>query len=93
MQLSSHQLIQLIGKDELNVQDEKEVYNAVLKWVKYDEDNRNRKMENILAAVRCQFLPPKFLNDQIQKCDVIKKTPACKEYLAKIFKVVELMVN
>lgn len=45
-------------------------------------------MEDILAAVRCQFLPPKFLNDQIQKCDVIKKTPACKEYLAKIFKVV-----
>lgn len=93
LQLSAHQLIQLIRKDELNVQDEKEVYNAVLKWVKYDEDNRHRKMEDILAAVRCQFLPPKFLNDQIEMCDVIKKTPACKEYLAKIFKVRKQSVN
>lgn len=29
------QLIALIRKDELNVQEEREVYNAVLKWVYY----------------------------------------------------------
>lgn len=81
------QLINLIKKDELNVQDEKEVYNAVLKWVKYDEDTRYTKMEHILSAVRCQFLTPKFLNDQMTHCEVLKKTPACKEYLARIFKV------
>jgi len=61
LQLSAMQLINLIKKDELNVQEEREVYNAVLKWVKYDEDNRYPKMEHILCAVRCQFLTPKFL--------------------------------
>lgn len=61
LQLSAIQLINLIKKDELNVQEEREVYNAVLKWVKYDEDNRYPKMEHILCAVRCQFLTPKFL--------------------------------
>lgn len=61
LQLSAIQLVILIRKDELNVQEEREVYNAVLKWVKYDEDNRYPKMENILYAVRCQFLTPKFL--------------------------------
>lgn len=85
-QLNGFQLITLIKKDELNVQDEKEVYNAVLKWVKYDEDTRHTKMEHILSAVRCQFLTPKFLNDQMTNCDVLKKTPACREYLARIFK-------
>ncbi|XP_022905246.1 kelch-like ECH-associated protein 1B isoform X2 [Onthophagus taurus] len=85
LQLSAFQLVNLIKKDELNVQEEKEVYNAVLKWVKYDEDTRHVKMENILCAVRCQFLTPKFLNDQIAKCDVLKKTPACRLYLSKIF--------
>lgn len=87
LQLNTIQLINLIKKDELNVQDEKEVYNAVLKWVRYDEENRHTKMEHILSAVRCQFLPPQFLNDQMTNCEVIKKTPACKEYLARIFKV------
>ncbi|CAH0555051.1 unnamed protein product [Brassicogethes aeneus] len=92
-QLTAHQLVSLIKKDELNVQDEKEVYNAVLKWVKYDEDNRHMKMECILSAVRCQFLPPKFLNDQMTNCDVIRKTPACKEYLARIFKDLTLHIR
>ncbi|KRT79769.1 BTB And C-terminal Kelch domain containing protein, partial [Oryctes borbonicus] len=86
LQLNAMQLVTLIKKDELNVQEEKEVYNAVLKWVKYDEDSRHQKMEHILCAVRCQFLTPKFLNDQLAKCDVLKKTPACREYLARIFK-------
>ncbi|KAG5672550.1 hypothetical protein PVAND_002671 [Polypedilum vanderplanki] len=86
LQLSAMQLVNLIRKDELNVQDEREVYNAVLKWVKYDEDNRYPKMEHILYAVRCQFLTPKFLKEQMKNCDVLKKVPACREYLAKIFK-------
>lgn len=93
LQLNTLQVINLIKKDELNVQDEKEVYNAVLKWVRYDEEHRHKKMELILNAVRCQFLPPKFLNDQMTNCEVIKKTPACKEYLARIFKDLTLHVR
>nr|XP_036220899.1 kelch-like ECH-associated protein 1B isoform X4 [Bactrocera oleae]XP_036220900.1 kelch-like ECH-associated protein 1B isoform X4 [Bactrocera oleae]XP_036220901.1 kelch-like ECH-associated protein 1B isoform X4 [Bactrocera oleae] len=86
LQLSAYQLIALIRRDELNVQEEREVYNAVLKWVKYDEENRYPKMEHILYAVRCQFLTPNFLKEQMRNCDVLRKVPACREYLAKIFK-------
>ncbi|XP_054734550.1 kelch-like ECH-associated protein 1B [Anastrepha obliqua] len=86
LQLNAYQLIALIRRDELNVQEEREVYNAVLKWVKYDEDNRYPKMEHILYAVRCQFLTPNFLKEQMRNCDVLRKVPACREYLAKIFK-------
>lgn len=43
-------------------------------------------MEQILYAVRCQFLTPKFLKEQMKNCDVLRKVPACREYLAKIFK-------
>ncbi|KQS38894.1 kelch-like ECH-associated protein 1 isoform X1 [Drosophila erecta] len=86
LQLSAYQVIALIRRDELNVQEEREVYNAVLKWVKYDEDNRHCKMEHILGAVRCQFLTPNFLKEQMKNCDVLRKVPACREYLAKIFK-------
>lgn len=80
------QLISLVRKDELNVQEEREVYNAVLKWVKYNEEARGPKMEHILQAVRCQYLTPNFLREQMKNCDVLKKMPACREYLAKIFK-------
>lgn len=86
LQLSAIQLIGLIRKDELNVQGEREVYNAVLNWVKYDEDNRHPRMEHILYAVRCQLLPPSFLNDQMKNCEVLRRAPNCRRYLEEIFK-------
>lgn len=85
LQLSVMQLICLIRKDELNVQGERDVYDAVLKWVRYDEESRYPKMEHILYAVRCQLLTPNFLKEQMKTCDVLQKVPACREYLAKIF--------
>ncbi|XP_049285643.1 kelch-like ECH-associated protein 1B isoform X1 [Anopheles funestus] len=85
LQLSAMQLICLIRKDELNVQGERDVYDAVLKWVKYDEDNRYPKMESILSAVRCQLLTPSFLKEQMKNCAVLRRAPGCREYLAKIF--------
>ncbi|CAL4103866.1 unnamed protein product, partial [Meganyctiphanes norvegica] len=85
LQLSDCQLKLLINRDELNVPDEKDVYNAVMKWVMYDEDNRQPKMENILQAVRCQYLSPRFLNEQMRTCQLLKNAPRCREYLAKIF--------
>ncbi|XP_050342451.1 kelch-like ECH-associated protein 1B isoform X2 [Nymphalis io] len=86
LQLTAQELICLIRKDELNVREEREVYNAVLSWVKFDEDRRYPRMEHILQAVRCQYLTPSFLKEQMSTCSVLKKVPACREYLAKIFK-------
>ncbi|KAI5638650.1 kelch motif domain-containing protein [Phthorimaea operculella] len=85
LQLTTQELICLVRKDELNVREEREVYNAVLSWVKYDEEKRHARMEHILQAVRCQYLTPSFLKEQMRTCRVLNKVPACREYLAKIF--------
>jgi kelch-like protein 19 len=84
--LSPCQLIQLINRDELNVRCESEVYNAVLEWVKYEEEKRSPKFEHLLSAVRCHFLTPHFLNKQILHCRVLKKNQQCLEYLTRIMK-------
>nr|QPF20446.1 Kelch-like ECH-associated protein 1 [Chilo suppressalis] len=85
LQLTLTELIALIRKDELNVREERDGYNAVIAWVKHDEDRRHSRMEHILQAVRCQYLTPRFLKEQMSTCAVLKKVPACREYLAKIF--------
>ncbi|XP_014225331.1 kelch-like ECH-associated protein 1 [Trichogramma pretiosum] len=93
LQLSTRQLVQLVSSDELDVQEEKDVYNAVLKWVSYKEDDRSPLMESILHSVRCQYLTPNFLREQMKNCDLLKRMPSCKEYLAKIFKDLTLHVK
>ena len=78
---------QLIKRDELNVNCESEVYDAVLAWVKYEERNRRPKLEQLLAGVRCVFLTPNFLRKQIQQCEILKSNQGCRDYLSRIFKV------
>ncbi|XP_063705681.1 kelch-like ECH-associated protein 1B isoform X2 [Culicoides brevitarsis] len=83
LQLSDDLLVKLIRRDRLNVQGEKDVYNAVMAWVRYD-DRRISKFESILSSVRCQYLAPNFIKQQMQTCDVFNRVPSCREYLRKI---------
>ena len=79
--------MKLVRRDTLNVIEERVVYNAVVRWVKYDEERRQPTMKDVLHAVRCQHLPPSFLRDQVNNCDLVKKSPQCRKYLTDIFKV------
>lgn len=82
--LNACKLVSLIRRDELNVRCESEVFNAVLRWVRSDEETRCPKMKDILIAVRCHFLTPRFLSQQIQSCEIVKNIPQCCDYLSKI---------
>ncbi|KAF8774557.1 Kelch-like ECH-associated protein 1 like protein [Argiope bruennichi] len=82
--LSALQMIKLIKRDELNVRSEMEVFNAVLRWVKHDKPRRCPRLSDILNAVRCHFLTPRFLKEQMQKCEVLKNEPQCCDYLSRI---------
>lgn len=82
--LSAGQLVNLIKRDELNVRCELEVFNAVLRWVKHDEARRRSKTADVLSAVRCHFLTPRFLKQQLQSCELVRSMPQCSEYLTKI---------
>ncbi|KAH7935342.1 hypothetical protein HPB52_006459 [Rhipicephalus sanguineus] len=77
-------LVALVRRDELNVRCESEVFNAVLRWVKHDEHRRRAKMADVLYAVRCHFLTPRFLMHQLQTCDLVRSMPQCCDYLHRI---------
>ena len=84
MQLSSNQLTQVIKRDELNVRCESEVYEAVMTWVSHEPCNRLNKLEQLLGAVRCHFLTPCFLQQQLRESDILTRAPLCKAYLQRI---------
>lgn len=87
LSLTAGQLVALVKRDELNVRCESEVFNAVLRWVKHDEGRRRSKMADVLYAVRCHFLTPRFLKQQLQTCDLVRSMPQCCDYLSRIIQV------
>ncbi|OWA51508.1 Kelch-like ECH-associated protein 1 [Hypsibius exemplaris] len=84
LQQSVCQLINLIKRDELVVKSESEVYNAVMLWIKYDEKNRRPHLEDIVYVVRCYFLSPDFLEQQLKSCEVLKSHPNCRQRSVKV---------
>ena len=92
MNLNLMQLVALIKHDKLNVWCESEVYNACIRWVKHDEGTRKQCFEKLLGSghIRCEHLTPAFLKRQLDRCDILKNEPKCKDFLSRIFQELKL---
>merc|ERR1719351_463228 len=75
---------ELISKDELHVVCESQVYNAVVEWVKYDVNSRQRLLNKLITNVRCHLIKPEFISKQLKNCEIVRST--CYDYLTKVLK-------
>lgn len=78
--ISETQLIDLMSSDDLEVDREEEVFNAVLKWVEADEGGcvqRKSRLHRVLAHVRLPLVSPYFLHDLVEKNGVVSGSPEC----------------
>ncbi|XP_053321698.1 kelch-like ECH-associated protein 1A [Spea bombifrons] len=88
--LTHCQLLDLVNQESLNVLCESEVYNACLRWMQWDLNNRAQYFHVLLNAVHIYALPPKFLAVQLQQCPILHKEISCRAYLSKIFQEMSL---
>lgn len=71
----------LISNEELNVECEEDVYNALICWVKHDLNNRKALLAEMLGKIRLPLLAPHFLVDQVEKEELIHQDIACRNLL------------
>ena len=84
--ISESQLIDLISSDELEVEKEEEVFNAVLKWVDGPDSgcaNRKIRLHRVLAHVRLPLVSPYFLHDCVEKNSVVNQSPECMKLVSE----------
>ncbi|EMP29846.1 Kelch-like protein 7 [Chelonia mydas] len=55
----------------------KQVYDAAVRWLKYDEPNRQPYMVDILAKVRFPLISKNFLSKTVQAEPLIQDNPEC----------------
>lgn len=72
-QLSADQLATLLKSDDLNVPTEQDVFHALISWVKYDLDAREKYIPELLGLIRLPLLPPavslKYSNSITCRCN------------------------
>lgn len=57
-QLNADQLATLLKSDDLNVPTEQDVFHALMSWVQYDSENREKCIPDLLRLIRLPLLPP-----------------------------------
>lgn len=57
-QLNTKQLSKLLASDDLNVQSEQEVFDALVAWVQHDASVRDKCIPDLLALIRLPLLQP-----------------------------------
>ena len=78
-ELSCKELIEFIKDDDVNVEDEDVVFDAVLDWVRHDLDNRKSSFQTIIEHVRLPYCSSNYLQHMKDRYDLF--TPKCYEYL------------
>ncbi|XP_071828759.1 kelch-like protein 2 [Apostichopus japonicus] len=79
--LSAEQVCNLISNDNLTAQSEKEVFEAIISWVRQDVTNRYDYTHQLLEHVRLMLLPSEYLITRVQEESLVKNDSQCKDYL------------
>lgn len=81
MDLSYEEVKKIVSNNELNVDDEKTVYEAVINWVKSDEENRKKYLYSLLEQIKLPYISPDYIVDNIISEDLIKKCLKCRDLI------------
>lgn len=75
------QLIDIIKNDELNVQSEEHVYQAVMNWVRYNINDRKDSLVQVLEHIRFPLMNAKFLVSHVGSDPIIRQDPSCRDLI------------
>uniref|UniRef100_U5EHJ6 Kelch-like protein diablo n=1 Tax=Corethrella appendiculata TaxID=1370023 RepID=U5EHJ6_9DIPT len=79
--LNFDELIDIIRRDELNVPNEENIFEACMKWVKFDQETRSDYLPQVLAKIRLPLLSPQFLADRVATEELIRTSLKCRDLL------------
>ena len=79
LKLTPGKLIEFISDDNLYIENEEDVFSAVLRWHDHDPDNHSVNFYKVCEHVRLPLVNPYFLHDVVAKHVAVVNSPACRQ--------------
>ncbi|XP_046874084.1 kelch-like protein 40b [Hypomesus transpacificus] len=67
LQLGASELAAILTSDTLDVETEENVYEALMRWVAEDENNRLKDLPGLLDCVRLRLVTPEYFTETVEK--------------------------
>lgn len=81
--LELHQLINIICHDDLVVDGEEQVYEAIVSWVNYQFKERARFFDELFQCIRLSSLSEDFVKDKVAQNLLVRQGNTCTTTLVK----------
>ncbi|KDR12412.1 kelch-like protein 10 [Zootermopsis nevadensis] len=89
LELPVEDLKEIIESEELNVKDEKVVWDCILRWINHDPDNRKGHIAGLLKFVILSLLDAKFFKLEVSKHPYVTEFKACRSLISETLKLLD----
>ncbi|XP_062250371.1 kelch-like protein 10 [Platichthys flesus] len=79
LQLSVLDLTDILGKDELNVKNERTVFDVILRWIAHIPNERKQHIAVLLSQVRLAKISIEYIENNVVTNELVKFNPECQE--------------
>ena len=86
IQLSAHNVADLISSSDLGVLSEEDVFEAVIQWVSHDRKTRDDHLPTLIKCVRYYLLTQNYLLKHVSENKLLKSSPSCQDFIIKALK-------
>uniref|UniRef100_A0A8C6KS77 Kelch like family member 4 n=1 Tax=Nothobranchius furzeri TaxID=105023 RepID=A0A8C6KS77_NOTFU len=83
--LPTAEIVKLLSSDDINVPDEETIFQALMMWVRYDVQHRQKDLGVLLAYIRLPLLPPQLLAD-LENNKMFSNDLECQKLLMEAMK-------
>ncbi|KAF3703624.1 Kelch-like protein 40b Kelch repeat and BTB domain-containing protein 5b [Channa argus] len=84
-QLLPSELAAILANDNLNVEKEEAVFEALMTWVSRDTETRQKELPGLLDCVRLRLVSEEFLKEKVEKHKLISLNPELLEKLQLVW--------
>lgn len=81
LQLLPSELAAILANDNLNVETEEAVFEALMRWVYQDQEKREQELPNLLDCVRLRLVSEEFLRERVESNKLIASKPELQQKL------------
>jgi len=78
LELSVDEVISLFSDDELNVKNEEVVWEAALRWISQDPENRKSYIVDLLKTVRTGLMETQYFMEKVKECNFVQGHEGCR---------------
>lgn len=72
-----NRLKELVASDDTKVDREEQIFEAIMKWMKHDADERKQYFKDLVTFVRFPLISPYYLMDHVESEELVRSTPEC----------------